>query len=65
MPATVAATMAQTFGRALRHHRDWRTALHWVIECRQEMNERMPRSEPPDVRGGYFEQCMAAHGYQM
>jgi hypothetical protein len=29
------------------------------------MNERIPQSEPLDVRGAYVEQCMAARGYQM
>jgi hypothetical protein len=44
------------------HPQEWYDAR---AACRQEMNERIPRSEPPDVRGAYVEQCMAARGYQM
>jgi hypothetical protein len=44
------------------HPQEWYDAL---AACRQEMNERVARSEPPDVRGAYVEQCMAARGYQM
>jgi hypothetical protein len=44
------------------HSQEWYDAR---TACRQEMNERVPRSEPPDVRGAYVEQCMAARGYEM
>jgi hypothetical protein len=44
------------------HPQEWYDAR---AACRQEMNEPIPRSEPPDVRGAYVEQCMAARGYQM
>jgi hypothetical protein len=44
------------------HPQEWYDAR---AACRQEMNERIPRSEPPDVRGAYVEQCMAARGYEM
>jgi hypothetical protein len=44
------------------HPQEWYDAR---AACRQEMNERIPQSEPPDVRGAYVEQCMAARGYQM
>jgi hypothetical protein len=32
------------------HPQEWYDAR---AACRQEMNERIPRSEPPDVRGAY------------
>jgi hypothetical protein len=44
------------------HPQEWYDAR---AACRQEMNERIPQSEPPDVRGAYVEQCMAARGYEM
>jgi hypothetical protein len=31
--------------------------------CRQEMNERVPRSEPAEIRGAYVEQCMKDRGF--
>jgi len=31
--------------------------------CREEMNERLPRSEPPEIRGAYVEQCMKDRGF--
>jgi hypothetical protein len=31
--------------------------------CRQEMNERVPRSESAEIRGAYIEQCMKDRGF--
>jgi hypothetical protein len=57
--AAQASSCAQLTGY---HPQEWYDAR---AACRQEMNERIPQSEPPDVRGAYVEQCMAARGYQM
>jgi hypothetical protein len=42
------------------HPQEWYDAR---TACRQEMNERVPRSEDPEIRGAYVEQCMRERGF--
>jgi len=54
LPLAALAGCARLMGYHPQEWYDARTA------CRQEMNERVPRSEPADVRGAYVEQCMSS-----
>jgi hypothetical protein len=42
------------------HPQEWYDAR---TACRQEMNERVARSEPAEIRGAYVEQCMKDRGF--
>ena len=51
LPLATLAGCARLMGYHPQEWYDARTA------CREEMNERVPRSESPEVRGAYVEQC--------
>jgi hypothetical protein len=57
LPLAALAGCARLMGYHPQEWYDARTA------CRQEMNERVPRSEPPEIRGAYVEQCMKDRGF--
>jgi hypothetical protein len=57
LPLAALAGCAQFMGY---HPQEWYDAR---VACRQEMNERVSRTEPPDVRGVYVEQCMKDRGF--
>jgi hypothetical protein len=57
LPFVALAGCARLMGYHPQEWYDARTA------CREEMNERVPRSEPPEIRGVYVEQCMKDRGF--
>jgi hypothetical protein len=57
LPLAALAGCAQLTGYHPQEWYDARTA------CRQEMNEGVPRSEAPEIRGAYVEQCMRDRGF--
>jgi hypothetical protein len=57
LPLAALAGCARLMGYHPQEWYDARTA------CRQEMNERVPRSGPPKIRGAYVDQCMKDRGF--
>jgi hypothetical protein len=57
LPLAALAGCARLMGYHPQEWYDARTA------CRQEMNERVPRSEALEIRGAYVEQCMKDRGF--
>jgi hypothetical protein len=49
------------FARLMGYHpQEWYDAR---TACRQEMNQRVPQAESPEIRGAYVDQCMKDRGF--